>query len=57
MKLIGEHDILIHKKVFVEGLEFVDKDHLLISSGPMGGFLDYTVYDEERKGFKAVNFV
>ena len=57
MKLIEEHDFLIHKKVFVEGLEFIDKDHLLISSGPKGGFLDYTVYEEERKGYKAVNFV
>lgn len=58
VKLVKEYDMV--KKVFVEGLEFVDENHLLISSGPNGGFLDFVEIFGQGKGYeklRVTNFV
>ena len=39
----------------MEGLEFVDDDHMFLSSGSFGGFLDFVEVNDEDKEIELIS--
>ena len=55
--LVREYSLEKTRRSFVEGLEFIDDDHMFLSSGSFGGFLDLVqVNDDEKAEIELVSY-